>query len=124
MMHLLMPHRVRRFASREPETCCRALLVGEELRFTFMFVTPVSLIGTPLAGWSDVSGASEQFVEWSADQVTWQRRQFVEAREVLRPNGDIEVWCLSRHPLVGPAAVPTQYARLGVHLSRRHRNWR
>ncbi len=123
MMGLLTPHRVRRFGA-EPETACRGVVVAGRLRFEFMFVTPIRLIGTPLDGWTDISGATEQFLEWSPDKVTWQRRQFDTSREVLRPDGKIEVWSLSRHPLDGPGAVPNQFARLGVHYHRRHRNWR
>ena len=122
MMGLLTPHRIRGFsAGVEPETACRARMLDGLLRFEFMFASPVSLIGSALDGWTDVSGASEQFIEWSADRVTWQRRQFVEWSEILRPDGQIEVWSTSRHPL---ATTPAQFARLGVHYHRRHRNWR
>lgn len=124
MIALLRPHRVRPFSGGEPETACRARLLDGRLRFEFMFVAPVSLIGSALDGWSDISGSTEQFLEWSPDKVTWQRRQFVESHEVLRPDGQIEVWSMSRHPLDGQGAVPTQFARLGVHYHRQHRNWR
>lgn len=121
MIALLRPHRVRGFSGREPETACRARMVDGRLRFEFMFVTPVALIGTALDGWTDISGATEQFLEWSPDRVTWERRQFETSHEVLRADGQIEVWALSRHPL---DATPAQYARLGVHYHRSHRNWR
>ncbi len=124
-MGLLMPHRVRSFAKgREPETACRAVVVDGRLRFEFMFVTPVSLIGSAVDGWTDISGATEQFLEWSKDRVIWHRREFFTSREVMRPNGQIEVWSLSSHPLDGPGAVPSQFARLGVHYHRRQRNWK
>lgn len=125
MMGLLRPHRVRGFATNcEPETACRGVVVDGRLRFEFMFVAPVALIGNPLDGWTDISGGTEQFLEWSADRLTWHRRQFEEAREVLRPDGQIEMWCLSRHPLIGEAAAHAQFGRLGVHYHRRHRNWK
>lgn len=124
MIALLTPHRVRAFAGREPETACRARVVEGRLRFEFMFVTPVALIGSARHGWTDLSGATEQFLEWSADKVTWRRGEFVESSEVLRPDGTREVWCLASKPLDGPGAVPNQFGRLGVHYHRRHRNWR
>lgn len=121
MMGLLTPHRVRSFSGREPETACRARVVDGRLRFEFMFVTPVSLIGSALDGWTDISGATEQFLEWSPDKVTWQRREFVDSTEILRPDGQIEVWSLSRQTL---DVTPAQFARLGVHYHPKHRNWR
>lgn len=124
MIGLLLPHRIRGFSGHEPETACRARMVEGRLRFEFMFVTPLALIGSALNGWTDISGATEQFLEWSEDKVTWRMREFVESREVMRPDGKIEVWSLSSQPLDGPGAVPTQFARLGVHYHRRHRNWR
>lgn len=125
MTGLLRAHRVVGFErGREPETACRAVMAEGVLRFEFMFVTPVALIGTALDGWTDISGATEQFLEWSADKVSWQRRQFEGSREVLRADGKIEIWAMSAHPLDGPGAVRSQFARLGVHFHRRHRNWR
>lgn len=123
MMGLLTPHRLRRLKV-EPETACQARMVDGRLRFEFMFVTPVMLIGNATDGWTDISGATEQFLEWSRDKIIWHRREFVISREVLRPDGKIEVWSLSSQPLDGPASVPNQFARLGVHYHRRHRNWR
>lgn len=125
MMGLLTPHRVRNFpAWLAPENRCEGVVVGGQMRFTFMFVSPVPLIGNPLDGWTDISGKTEQFLEWSPDGINWQRRQFVESKEVSRPNGEIEIWSMCRHPLDGPGAARNQYARLGVHYHRRHRNWK
>lgn len=123
MMGLLLPHRVRGFSGHEPETACRARRVDGRLRFEFMFVTPLALIGSAPNGWTDISGATEQFLEWSEDQVTWRQREFETSHEVMRADGKIEVWSMSRHPLDGPGGKPRQFARLGVHFHRRHRNW-
>lgn len=125
MMGLLMPHRVRHLRpDAGPETHCEAVVVAGQLRFSFMFVSPVALIGNPLDGWTDISGRTEQFLEWSPDGQTWQRRQFTESREVMRADGTIEVWSISRHPLDGPAAARNQYARLGIQSPAKSQNWK
>lgn len=125
MIALLMPHRVRHLRpDAGPENRCEAVVVAGQLRFAFMFVTPLALIGNSLDGWTDISGRTEQFLEWSADGEKWQRRQFTESREVMRADGQIEVWSISRQPLDGPAAARNQYARLGIHYHRMAQNWK
>jgi hypothetical protein len=100
------------------------VVVAGQLRFAFMFVSPVALIGNPLDGWTDISGRTEQVLEWSPDGQTWQRRQFTESRSVMRADGQIEVWSISRRPLDGPAAARNQFARLGIHYHRKRQNWK
>ena len=118
MMGLLTPHRVTGWPNGEPETACRLRLVDGRVRFEFMFVSPVALIGNARDGWTDIAGATEQFLEWSPDRETWTQRDFETSHEVARADGSTENWSISRHPVAGP-----QFARLGVHYHKKHRNW-
>jgi hypothetical protein len=119
-MRLLTPHRVKAFPGGvEPETAYRVRERNGRVQFEFMFVSPVVLFGTAESGWTDVCGATEQFLEWSSDGQTWQRRQFQTGTETLRRNGDREIWSISKHTSPGP-----QYARLGVHFHKTHQNWK
>lgn len=125
LIQRLCAHSIRTYAADEgPETRCRVREIDGQMRFEFMFVSPVLLIGDARRGWSDISGGSEQFLEWSESRDgPWNRLQFVDGArtEIFRGDGRYEYWALSIHPL---AAKPSQYARLGVHRHARHRNFR
>lgn len=129
MNALLRPHRTRIFRPGDgPETRAQARWISGTLRFEFIFISPVCLIGNARHGWSDVSGRSEQFIEWSDTgdpDGHWLRGQFEasDSPETLRADGRYEYRALSIHPLSGTGSKCSQYARLGVHTLKNHRNF-